>query len=213
MTELERLNIVKLINKIQGERRTYHVVSDILNNPPRNMTIGGYQDLSKNYAALIEYHESWDDSLERNIYLAFLRASWKISNAERIAQEKEGIWVYTGSYYTDCDIRCEHEHEYSTENEDTSDFEYNRYCCLDTGRTTDVEDWEEFERTHTVLKDYSAKNCSDFYQNRYYQLLYRNSVEASRERIKEEFVRGAHRNMRQSRNRRNRQAVKTYNAS
>ena len=213
MTEVERLKIVKIIDKIQSERKTYHEVRSLLNDPPSSMTIGEYRDLSKRYAALIEYHENWDDSLEKNIYLAFLRAVHGTLDGVKTTKCDDGIWVYRGSYYTDCDIRCEHEHEYSTENEYTNDFEYNRYCCLDTGRSVNVEDWEEFERTHTVLKDYSAKNSSDFYQNRYYQLLYGNSVGASRERIKKEFARGAHRNMRQSRNRRNRQVVKTYNAS
>ena len=50
----------------------------------------------------------------------------------------------------------------------------------------EIRDWEEFERTHFVLKDRNQLEANN-YRIRYYQLLYTNPVDISQQMIIDEF--------------------------
>lgn len=99
------------------------------------------------------------------------------------------IWLYDYSYYLSIDPRCEHDHlcAYLDENlpvrKGDFEFEYNKYICLECGKTVETKDWQSFERSHFVLKNQNENVCIKNYISLYYQTLYNKSVEEARETV------------------------------
>ena len=64
------------------------------------------------------------------------------------------IYVYTASYSMIRDPYYYDDKPYTVESEKSNNFKYNEYMCLECGKEIKVEDWENFEKEHTILKNY-----------------------------------------------------------
>lgn len=66
------------------------------------------------------------------------------------AECKHEIWYYCGSYM----IRYNEgrPYEFKCDDETHKNFSYNKYHCLECGKTRCEENWKKFEQEHIVLK-------------------------------------------------------------
>lgn len=177
MTEQERLIIVEKINsylQLQNDRKQkkermeelskFSIVKEYIDN------LSEIQKLNK----LLDGQDTKEDAIN----LSFRQ---KFNN-----KCSHDIWIYMASYscwYCEID---EQWYESVVSNEFDDDFIYNCYGCLCCDKTVEVEDWEDFEETHFVLKNYSDTNDRK-YTNLYYGLLYNYTDEEAKKEVIKEF--------------------------
>ena len=129
----------------------------------------------------LENGQKFEKDVNRMIYYEFFN---RLCGKE---QCKHDIWIYVGSYaYNSDPYLCEYNYDYLCGAENYGAFSYNKYECLECGMKIEIRDWEEFERTHFVLKDRNQLEANN-YRIRYYQLLYTNPVDISQQMIIDEF--------------------------
>lgn len=95
------------------------------------------------------------------------------------------IWIYKGAYFG---------------RENGKEIYYNKYVCLECGKTIKVEDWGRFEIDNTVLKLEFEDNVVpdfviDYYTQYYYQLLYNNTLEDARSILVDTFNKNKEKNI------------------
>ena len=177
MTEQERLVVVDKINRylqLQKDRKQkrerveelskINIVKEYIDN------LSEIQKLNK----LLDGQDTKEDAISLSFRQRFNNKCC------------HDIWIYMASYsYWYCEID-EHWYESVVSNEFDDDFDYNCYCCLGCDKTVEVQDWEDFEATHFVLKNYSDTKY-DYYKKLYYQLLYTNTVNDAKRIIIEMF--------------------------
>lgn len=194
MIEEERKDIIKGIKKISEEKKSLKSKYLELKRLAKDPTIKQYLKLIDDIDSL-ENKLKYFDSTEKIINWEFSAVLHRNRQNIRLTPCNHEIWIYDGSYFLSKDPLCEHDHEIRKVSE-TPTFEYyelpfmyNRYICLECGKKVETKDWENFESSHFVMKNQSEENKLDFdyYNNRYYQLLYKNNIKKSREIIIKEF--------------------------
>ena len=194
MTEEKRKEIIKKINIEENNnkklRKKLMAKKEELQELLNDTKIKYYLELVKSIKDLEKNKDSFDRPIDNIITYNFL-SSFK----EECLHD---IWIYDGSYYEDWvdDYYCEHSHIYKCEfkYENHEDFIYNIYYCLGCGKQVHIEDWEEFEETHFVLKNRKDENDFKYYQELYYKLLYEMSCEEAKEKVIDEFNKNKEKN-------------------
>ena len=194
MIEEERKDIIEGIKKIIEDKKElknkYLKLKELTKDPIVQQYLKLIDDIS-NSEKKLEYL----DSVKKIINWEFSAILKRYRKDVRLTPCKHKIWLYDGSYFLLEDPLCEHDHEIKKFSE-TPTFEYcelpfmyNRYICLECGKKVETKDWKNFENSHFVLKNQNKENNLgfDYYNNRYYQLLYKNSIKKSQEIIIKEF--------------------------
>lgn len=194
MIEEERKDIIKGVKKINEEKKSLKSKYIELKKLAKDPTVKQYLKLIddiNNLEKKLEYF----DSTEKIINWEFSAILKRHRQNVRLTPCKHEIWIYDGSYFLLEDPLCEHDH-IIWKNSETPTFKYgelpfmyNRYICLECGKKVETKDWKNFESSHFVMKNQSEENKLDFdyYNNRYYQLLYKNNIKKSQEIIIKEF--------------------------
>lgn len=185
MTEKERLEVVKTVKQDIAELRKivkYEAEYAALLSDEKVKRFLQLQEEIEKYN--LGNGQKFAKDVNRMIYYEFFN---RFSGIKK-EQCKHDIWIYVGSYaYNNSDpYLCKSNYNCLCGDENHKAFSYNEYECLECGMKIKIEDWEEFERTHFVLKDRNQLdvNC---YRTRYYQLLYTNPVTISQQMIIDEF--------------------------
>ena len=180
MTEIERQNIVKEINKKIENNKNINELREELNLLKKDKKIKRYFELL-NKLNDIEYKNNTFLSTDEIVKIKF-RNSFNDGN---ITQCNHDIWIYEGSYYLM--MYNENENYLKSNTEKNESFKFNQYICLECGNLVRISQWEEFEKKHFVLKNQNDVNNAYYYNNFYYQLLYNNSIEEAKKMIINEF--------------------------
>lgn len=192
MKEEKRKKIIKKINieeKNNKElRKKLQAKKEELQELLNDTKIKYYLELVKSIKDLEKNKDSFDRPIDNIITCNFL-SSFK----EECLHD---IWICEGSYYEIWDSYFEHTHIHKCEfkYENHEDFIYNIYYCLGCGKQVHIEDWEEFEETHFVLKNRKDENDFKYYQELYYKLLYEMSCEEAKEKVIDEFNKNKEKN-------------------
>lgn len=96
------------------------------------------------------------------------------------------IWLYSGSYCSVFYKNLGYMHYSCCYDEESKDFAYNVYKCLECGKKIEIKDWEIFEEKNFVLKNLEDIDVEK-YIVLYYQLLYSNSIDRAKELVIEKF--------------------------
>lgn len=139
MTEEDRIKIIKELNILKEKRRKYLELKKEYDSLVKTGEVKRFLELSKQ----LEKNKSDNESNDSLI----TRAKRGVIKENECSHE---IWVYQGSYF-DVD---DYERSYSImlPNEKHKKFEYNVYGCLECDNRIRVTDYNQFERTHFVLK-------------------------------------------------------------
>lgn len=184
MTEKERLKSIKRIKMDIEELEKiekYEVEYDALLLDEKVKRFLQLQEKINKYN--LGNGQKFEKNVNRMIYYEFFN---RLCGRKK-GQCKHDIWIYAGSYaYNSDPYLCEYNYYYLCDDENYRAFCYNEYECLECGRKIKISDWEEFEKTHFVLKDRNQLNVN-CYRIRYYQLLYTNPVDISQQMIIDEF--------------------------
>ena len=96
------------------------------------------------------------------------------------------IWIYRGSFADVTKWYDERIRITLVDDEKEDYFIHNEYVCLECGKKIYVKNYEEFEENNFVLKNRDDLNVKK-YIDLYYQLLYKHSVNKSKNLVIEEF--------------------------
>lgn len=180
MTETERLDIIKKIKEKINKNKILEEKNKELERLLQEESVRKYLKLQDEINTLKQEQKYFTEKEEKIVELEFSYGIRKLSSCNH------DIWMYAGS----CSIECDssdginpREVKYNTEK--CSNFEYNKYVCLECGKEIKIHDWEEFENSNFVLKA-NIKNINE-YRNLYYYLLFNNQVDKAQEILKEEF--------------------------
>ena len=190
MNDNERKEIIKEIKNELNDKKSlcalYKKLKELTNDPSVIEYLQLLENINRIESDIEKYRSpingSLNDSLNERINFHF--------RVNRFSCNHD-IWLYVGSFYKY--INFENEEDFFRYNfEDlNTDFSYNKYICLECGKEVKIskKDWKKFESSHLILKDQNkeTKLDTDHYTNKYYQLLYRNSVKKSQKTIIEEF--------------------------
>ena len=197
MKEQERKQVIEGIKKIQEEQK-------LLKEKRKKLIFLSKHPIIKRYLKLIndinitEEKLKFYDSLEEIINWEFSAVFRRCRKDIALTPCNHEIWIYDGSYYLKQDRFCEHDiktKEYSEDKEiifkysDDWDFLYNRYICLECGKKIETKDWKQFEHSNFVLKNQNRQTDlgTQYYVDKYYQLLYNNNITESQNIIIDEF--------------------------
>lgn len=169
MKEEKRLEIISKINEKKQEQK-------LLNIMRRQVEELEKVQIIKKYLYLIDKINHLENNQQDFVSSNELINSMFSNNLEKNNCEHE-IWFYEGSYYKVEDLWHENHYFFKTDSEEHANFSYNRYICAECQEQVDASDWEEFEKTHFVLKNQDCELNYDIeeYINLYYQLLYNNN--------------------------------------
>lgn len=197
MKENERKQVIEGIKKIQEEK-------DLLKIKKKQIEFLSKYSVVKKYLKLLNDINITEEKLKKYESLEEI-INWEFSAVFRRYRKdialtpcNHEIWIYDGSYYLKQDRFCEHDietKEYSEDKEiifkysDDWDFLYNRYICLECGNKIETKDWKKFENSNFVLKNQNPQTDfgTQYYVDKYYQLLYKNNINESQNLIIEEF--------------------------
>lgn len=198
MTEEQRQEIVKKINIDKNKISYKLILEQMIKEQSQNPEVKKYLNLLNEYQYLLKEQRFFDDSEKKIIDLEFI---WALEdNAESKKECNHDIWMYDKSYYLSIDPWGE---KYlPCENEQHKKFAYNLYICLECGKKIRVIDWEDFEKTHDVLKNQSKKTNPGIHHYRmfYYENLYKHSVLESQQILKEKFNMDAQKTLTRTKN-------------
>jgi len=189
MREIERLMIVSRIKKFMNEEGTLQEKKNELKELMNNPKVKQYLELLKDIKSLEDAHNSFD-SLDEVIEFEF-GYTLRSKTEKEILPCTHDIWIYNGSFYWYQDPLHEHSNFLMCKDENTINFSYNEYVCLECGeKRQEKKDWKSFEERHTVLKNkncFHTKKLGEDYRKLYFQLLFNNKVSIAREKLIEEF--------------------------
>lgn len=185
MTEEQRKEIVKRINKDKNKIAYRSILEQMLQEQEQKTEVKKYLSLQKKYQELLKEQQFFDNSEKKIIDLEFI---WALEeNADKKIACNHEIWLYNKSYYIS--IGQWGENYLPCENEYHKKFAYNSYICLECGKEIQVIDWKNFEQTHDVLKNQSKKSNRGVHHYRlfFYETLYSHTVEESKQILKAKF--------------------------
>lgn len=187
MKEKDRQLIVERIQKDIEERKLLQEKYNKLQNLLMDPQVLAYISLSEDIKKIERRQSIFKNSLKETINIEFNRALNNRTKDKQISPCNHDIWLYQGSYYMESDLWCDCEYESLVANETNEKFEFNRYMCLECGKSVKVSNWQDFESKHYVLKNYDKHHDCTYYRNLYYQYLYKLSIEKSKNHIIDEF--------------------------
>jgi len=193
MTELERIEIVRKIENDVKQSETLAIKIKELENLETNPLIISYLNLKKEILELKKQQKPFSQgNHEKMINFEFSKALG-IINTEEPIECGHDIWLYDGSYEIYWDNYHDNNYDVRCENEESPNFIHNKYVCLECSEVfyASPAEWQIFEATHCVLKDRNNFNIRK-YRERYYHLLFNNSIEEAQRIIKEEFDNGTY---------------------
>ncbi|MBO5095350.1 MAG: hypothetical protein J6B98_00545 [Bacilli bacterium] len=192
MTEENRKNIINEIQKklidievLENKRKE---LIELSKDPNVAKYIALMDDIKRVEYDISEFEKVKfvsDDIVEKIIYKTFKTYSPSL-NCDH------NVMIYNGTYVTHKHPMFLNSRIYSSPEKDNSDIHrlYNYYTCLECGTTIQIpmKDVNQFEISHTVLKQYDEENIVQKCQNLYYNLLYNNidSLDAQKQ-ICEQF--------------------------
>lgn len=185
MKEYQRQIAIEQVRKDIKERETLNAKYEELEKQKQEPAVIAYFNLLEDIKLLEKKYKNYETEEEI--------IEWGFREIIKDFKCTHPIWLYTASEYTLIDIyRYEHDRTIRelSENCETSEsfvFENNEYCCLECGKRIAAKDWEQFERTHFVLKNQNEYIGVRYYIGLYYQLLYTNTVEEAQKIVIEEF--------------------------
>ena len=165
MKEKDRQLIVERIQNDIEERKLLQEKYNKLQNLLMDPQVLAYISLSEDIKKIERRQSIFKNSLKETINIEFNRAL----------------------NYMESDLWCDCEYKSLVANETNEKFEFNRYMCLECGKSVKVSNWQDFESKHYVLKNYDKHHDCTYYRNLYYQYLYKLSIEKSKNHIIDEF--------------------------
>ncbi len=187
MTEEQRIEIVKRINRNKAKGAYIPMLEAMIAEQERKPEVKKYLELLKKYQELKKEQQCFDNNEKKLIHTEFMASLEPNGDKKDTIPCDHDIWIYSGSYYISIDRWGE---QYiKRENENYRNFSYNLYICLECGEERRVTDWQNFETTHTVLKNQCKKTNPGvhYYRMHYYDLLYKHSVEDARKIFLEKY--------------------------
>lgn len=187
MKEKDRQLIVERIQNDIEERKLLQEKYNKLQNLLMDPQVLAYISLSEDIKKIERRQSIFKNSLKETINIEFNRALNNRTKDKQISPCNHDIWLYQGSCYMESNLWCDCEYESLVANETNEKFEFNRYMCLECGKSVKVSNWQDFESKHYVLKNYDKHHDCTYYRNLYYQYLYKLSIEKSKNHIIDEF--------------------------
>lgn len=187
MKEKDRQLIVERIQKDIEERKLLQEKYNKLQNLLMDPQVLAYISLSEDIKKIERRQSIFKNSLKETINIEFNKALNNNIKDKKISPCNHETWIYQGSFSIENDLWYDCEYELLVENETDKEFKFNRYMCLECGKSIKVPDWQKFESNHHILKNYNKNHDCTYYRNQYYQSLYNFSVEESKKHIIDEF--------------------------
>lgn len=187
MKEKDRQLIVERIQKDIEERKLLQEKYNKLQNLLMDPQVLAYISLSEDIKKIERRQSIIKKSLKEIINIEFNKALNNNIKDKKISPCNHETWIYQGSFSIENDLWYDCEYELLVENETDKEFKFNRYMCLECGKSIKVPDWQKFESKHYVLKNYDKHHDCTYYRNLYYQYLYKLSIEKSKNHIIDEF--------------------------
>jgi len=192
MTEQERLVIVDKIDEDIKLVELLEQQKEKLKQLEENKIIKEYLALLNQVSILSDKTKEFK-SKEDIANLEFSSVLDEEVRRKEISHCNHDIWMYYGSYgmlfnKISC-IPCFIDLSIERDN----DFYFNKYICLECGKEIQVNDWEEFENNHIILKNYdNTHNLEKYlkYRQQYYELLYNYSVNEANDMMVKQFYNG-----------------------
>lgn len=186
MKENDRIEIVNTINdNINYDDIELNATKDEINKLLENEFVKKYLLLKDYLRISTEVNEDNERKRKEEIYNNFLNKLYSNPNCEH-----DG-WIYTGSYSK---VNNDNGHEsrtFWTSSENDKNFSFNCYECLECGKVVRAYDYENFEKTHYVLKKYAFSSelvdCARKYRRLYYESLFSNETIDALNDVVEEF--------------------------
>lgn len=194
MRDDERKDIIAGINRIIDEKkelkRKYQELKKLIKDPTVKQYLELIDDINNSEKKLERF-----DSIEKIIDWEFSAVLHRWRKDVRLTPCNHALLFYEGSYYLYEDFLSEHDHIIHRYSENAIfehgdyPFLHNKYVCLECGKKFEIKDWKKFENSHFILKDQNEETNlgAEHYIQKYYQLLYKNSVKKSQETIIKEF--------------------------
>lgn len=185
MKEYQRQIAIEQVRKDIKERETLNAKYEELEKQKQEPAVIAYFNLLEDIKLLEKKYKNYETEEEI--------IEWGFREIIKDFKCSHPIWLYTASEYTLIDIyRYEHDRTIRelSENCETSEsfvFENNEYCCLECGKRIAAKNWEQFERTHFVLKNQNEYIDERYYLKLYWRLLYTKSTEEAQKIVIEEF--------------------------
>jgi len=188
MNEKDRRIVVKRVKKNIQDTETLKLKTNELEQLSQNEIIIKYLELKQEVITLKNRIKGFNGDTEEMIKLEFnwAFASPHLEKYLGRCEHINNIWIYCGSYEIYQDDYSEHDRECRVKSETDCCFKYNKYACLECGKIIKTSNWQEFEESHFVLKDINITNAYE-YRYHFYQLLYRHTIDKSKELIIKEF--------------------------
>jgi len=183
MKENERRIVVKRVKEELKKSELLETKSKELEELSENEIIKKYLSLKEEVEKL-QYHIKIYNNIEDVIDSKFKWAFITRPKDDKFTPCEHEIWIYEGSYWEFHDDYDDY--EFSLEDEQSYKFCYNKYFCLECGKTVKIPNWQEFEKNHFVLKDRNNKREYSL-RKKYYQLLFNHTVNKSQEIFIKEF--------------------------
>lgn len=187
MKEKDRQLIVKRIQKDIEEKKLLQEKYDRLQALSNNPQVKEYLSLLEEIKTKERIQNTLKKSIKETINIEFNKALNNNIKDKKISPCNHETWIYQGSFSIENDLWYDCEYELLVENETDKEFKFNRYMCLECGKSIKVPDWQKFESKHYVLKNYDKHHDCTYYRNLYYQYLYKLSIEKSKNHIIDEF--------------------------
>ena len=186
MKEYQREHAILEIAKKTNEKKSLAAKKSELEELKKDPTIIKYLNLLEEIKTIEEeyrYHNT-DEKIIDNVFRKLIENDFKCDHE---------IWLYEGSYYLSIDMLHEHDQWCRKTDEHLpvkkGDFEYkhNTYICLECGKKIETKDWENFEKSHFVLKTQNEYIYVYEYISLYYQYLYQMPIKEAQEKVIQMF--------------------------
>ena len=187
MKEKDRQLIVERIQKDIEDKKLLQKKYDRLQALSNNPQVKEYLSLLEEIKTKERIQNTLKKSIKETINIEFNKALNNNIKDKKISPCNHETWIYQGSFSIENDLWYDCEYELLVENETDKEFKFNRYMCLECGKSIKVPDWQKFESNHHILKNYNKNHDCTYYHNQYYQSLYNFSVEESKKHIIDEF--------------------------
>lgn len=186
MKDYQRQHAIFEVSKQINEKNSLSEKRSQLEELKKDPTVVKYLNLLEEIHSIQRKYKFYntDEKIIERVFSSIIKEDFKCHHE---------IWLYAGSCYLSIDFRCEHDHllTYLDENlpvkKGEFEFEYNRYICLECGEKVETKDWQNFEKSHFVLKNQNEHINIKDYISLYYQTLYEKSVQEAQETVKTAF--------------------------
>ena len=146
MKEVERLQVVSRIKRNIFNMNAIKKTNSKIKKLTKDEKVAEYIKLKEELELLKDRQRMFTKSDKR-----IIESEFAISFQTQECNHE--IWIYTGSYKIAYDSKSKYGYSLICDNEDSEDFKYNKYVCLECGREVIIENWQDFENSNHVLKN------------------------------------------------------------